>query len=231
MSHTHPVSSWFRWMTTTCPIATGWERFTGPPGTPRPALSAAASRLTEYPSGRVVAVRPPRALGPEFGAQTANVLAGTFAVRRDLYLDAGGFAEGLSCSHQTEFALRVLPMCRARSIPVSSVDQVLIDIRRRTSDRIERTPQKLLDGMEYILAHHTQQLRKSPRTLGSYHSIAGVAAWRLAERSRARSHFWVAARTRPTEWRFHARLVVSCLPFVGRLVWERGPSVRDSSRC
>jgi glycosyltransferase involved in cell wall biosynthesis len=186
-------------------------------------------RLVEHSSGRVVSVRKPRTLGPEFDGYTANLLAGTFAVRREIYLGAGGFAEGLACSHQTEFALRVLPLCHELPVRVVSVDEILVDIRRRTSDRIERTPAKLLAGMEYILAHHTPQLRKAPKTLGSFHSVAGVAAWRLSERSRARAHFWSAVCARPWSWRFPARLAVSCVPFVAHRVWEPGQGTARSS--
>lgn len=185
-------------------------------------------QLVEYPAGRLLSVRAPKVLGAEFGGHKANILAGTFAVRREIYLSAGGFAEGLACSHQTEFALRVLPLCGELSARVSVVDEILIDIRRRTSDRIERTPAKLLSGMEYILAQHTPQLRKAPMTLGSFHSVAGVAAWRLAERSRARSHFWSAVRVRPWAWRFPARLAVSYMPVVARRVWE--PDQRTARR-
>ena len=64
--------------------------------------------------GSVVRTMMPHPLGPSFSGYSGWFLPGTFAVRRDLYEAAGGFTPGLEHLHHTEFALRLLPLCRER---------------------------------------------------------------------------------------------------------------------
>jgi hypothetical protein len=168
--------------------------------------------------------------GPVFDDQVATLLAGTFATRRDHFFEVGGFTEGLQSSHQTEFGLRMLPACVERGWGVASIDAPLVDIHRRAStERAEQSPEKLLLGAEYILHEHHDRLSRSPRTAADFRSVAGVAAYRLGSRERARLHFKRAWQLQPMGWRFAARYLLSCVPAVATRVWGADGSGRSGS--
>ncbi len=175
-------------------------------------------RIVEAATGAVVDEVLPDWLGPDYANYDALLLAGAFAVRREIYLAVGGFAEGLQCSHQTEFGLRVLPYCAANELVVATIDRPLISIARRPPKlRDESSPAKLLQGTEFLLARHEDNL--SGYTRGLYHSIAGVAAYRTGQPGVARAHFMKATAAHPQQLRYPARLVVACVPPLAKRVW------------
>lgn len=184
-------------------------------------VSCAATTVT--PDGAVVGLRRPAPMGRLFGDARALVLAGTFAVRRDLFVAVGGYTEGLQCSHQTDLALRLLPECRRRGLVTAAIDEPLIAIERRAADdRPEASPEKLLSGTEMLLDLHAGALAHAPEARANFHAIAGVAAARLGQAGRARRHFTSAVRARPTNPRHWARLAAASAGPLGRRAWTDG---------
>ena len=173
-------------------------------------------------TGNVHRTCHPERLGQLFGDASGFFLTGTFAVDRDLFDRAGGFTEGLQCSHVTDLNLRLLPLARAEGAGVAAIDQPLVSIERRAvDDRSEATPEKLLAGTVYLLNAYAPQLAAAPKALARFESIAGVAAVRLADPVLARGHFWRAARAEPGDARNWARLAASCIPRVAKFAWRR----------
>jgi glycosyltransferase involved in cell wall biosynthesis len=174
--------------------------------------------------GSVIETLLPGPLGPAFEDYTALFRAGTFAVTREAYTAVGGFAEELRTSHQTEFALRLLPMCRRRGFVVEKIDVPLIRIvRRRAGARERNEPRRLLTATLYILDHHHDRLARAPDVLADYLATAGVAAARAGELRQARELFGRAARAsrvRSRRWKHRARLLVAAVPPVAGAVWE-----------
>jgi glycosyltransferase involved in cell wall biosynthesis len=163
----------------------------------------------------------PQPLGPAFEGYRALFRAGTFAVHREAYDLAGGYAEGLQCSHQTEFALRLLPLCRSRQWGVGAIDQSLVRICARAPERRHQaTPAKLLSGTRYLLDRHRDRLSRSPELLADYYAVTGVAAARVGHYEEARRFLRMAARKEPRHWRHHLRLIVALVPPLGDLVWK-----------
>jgi glycosyltransferase involved in cell wall biosynthesis len=165
----------------------------------------------------------PRDLGGAFADYRGLFQAGTFAVPRDLYFDVGGFDEELRTSHQTEFALRLLPTCRATGVDVVTIDEPLTIIALRQAERRERNdPRRLLGATLRILERHDEQLGRSPQVLADYLATAGVAAARVGELGRARRLLFRAARVAPT-WRQRRRNALraglATVPRLARRAW------------
>ncbi|MGQ0802732.1 MAG: glycosyltransferase family 2 protein [Actinomycetota bacterium] len=169
--------------------------------------------------GRVVGTRLPEPLGAAFEGYRWLFVAGTFAVPRHAYHAAGGFAEGLQCSHQTEFALRLLPLCRARGWPVNVVEKPLIR-RLLREPEARRTPARVVSGATFVLERHHERLARSPRFLGDWYATAGVAAARTGDYRNARRLLARASRTDPRNWKHHARLALALAPPLGDRVWR-----------
>ena len=155
-----------------------------------------------------------------FNGVTALFLAGTFAVRRLLYEQVGGYAEDLPISHQTELALRLVPALERADMTVASVDVPLVHIERREVAQRLWSPEDMHVGTQYILDRHGRQLAHSPSVLADYHAVAAVAAFQIGDRSSSRHHFRGAVRANP-RLRHVARYALSHVPPLATKVWGR----------
>ena len=175
--------------------------------------------------GNLIETMLPRPLGAAFAGYRGLFNAGTFALSRELYLEVGGFEEELRTSHQTEFALRLLPVCRSSGIRVATIDEALtLIVERDPGNRSRNDPDRLLRATLLILQRHEEQLALSPQVLSDYLATAGVAAGRGGEYGQARRLLVRAARhaTTPSKrWRNLARAGVATAPPVARRVWPR----------
>jgi glycosyltransferase involved in cell wall biosynthesis len=163
----------------------------------------------------------PAELPEAFNRVRALFLAGTFAVRRALYHQVGGYAEDIPTSHQTELALRLLPELERVGLTVLSVDKPLLHIERRAAAQRLRRPEDLLVGTQYLLDHHGDQLANSPTVLADYHAVAAVSAFQIGDRSSSRQHFRAALRANPTQVRHAARYALSHVPALANRFWGR----------
>lgn len=182
------------------------------------------------PTGAEHAIRLPDTKPPAFSSRNARVLllAGCFAVRREIYDAIGGYEESILTSHQTELALRLLPYCDEHGYSVESTPETLVVIEKRPiADRPLNQPAELLDSVEFILDRHHDRLERCRPTQGSYRSVAGVSAAQIGQLPRARRHLWRAVRAHPTP-RHMARLAMSMLPGADRH-WRRHWSADSSA--
>jgi glycosyltransferase involved in cell wall biosynthesis len=163
----------------------------------------------------------PREMPEAFNRVTALFLAGTFAVRRELYERVGGYTEDLPISHQTELSLRLVPELHGAGMAVASVDRPLVHIERRAVNQRLWRPIDTLAGARYLLDHHGRQLARSPGVLANYHAVAGVAAYQVGDLAGSRRHFLSAARADPRHLRHAARYALSLVPALGNKVWGR----------
>ena len=164
----------------------------------------------------------PRNLGAPFDHCVGLFYSGSFAVRRDVFDAIGGYATGLPCHHQTEFALRAVAWCGAHGLSVASVPQPLLRIHRATGSARRRSdPERFLAGTRYILEHHGDRLGRSKVTLSNYLGSAGVSSARLGRYADARRYFYRAARTHPGRGTCYGLLMISMIPPLADEVYKR----------
>ena len=170
--------------------------------------------------GAVLEVLLPDDLGAMLDRQVGLFMAGTFALRREVFEASGGFTPDLQSSHATDLAFRLVPMCVARGWRIGSIRQPLVRIwlgdgRRRARDGARRR----LEGTTHLLATYGDRLQRSPRTLAEYLAVAGVSAARLGHFATARRFFARSLRAYPRQPKNLGRLLVSMAPPVARKVW------------
>ena len=186
------------------------------------AIACCAARYVDT-TGSEIRIARPRPLGPAFGDRTALFLAGSFVVRRSAFIDIGGYAQGLRCSHQTELGLRLAQYLDENDLDVACVDEPLVEITvRAPSARPMSSPEALYEGSIMVLDRHRDRLGLDPRWLADFYSVAGVSAARLGRYSEARRLLLHAARSNPGEARRWARLALAAFPPIGDRVWRSG---------
>jgi glycosyltransferase involved in cell wall biosynthesis len=178
-------------------------------------------RVDVDPEGVQLGMEPPEQLGPVFEDQVGAFMAGTFAVRRDLFAAVGGFTPGMKTAHGTELAFRLIPHCLAMGLEVRSVPEPGVKVEvRGIEDRPLSAPELQYEGVLYLLERYGDRIARSPSTLADYLSIAGVCAVRLGKRREARRLLADAVRADPGSPRRWARVVAAWLP-LGDRFWLR----------
>jgi glycosyltransferase involved in cell wall biosynthesis len=176
------------------------------------------------PDGRALPPFRPAPLGDAFEGYDGLIRAGTFALTRDAYFAAGGFTEGLTANHQTEFALRLFPLCRAEGWKVGAIDELLVQlVLAAPEDRPRNQPDRLMASALYLVEHHGDQLARSPDTLADYLAVAGVSAARVQRYADARKYLGRAcrvARDPKRKGRNALRVAIATVPPVARRVWR-----------
>lgn len=195
------------------------------------AIVSGSARL-HRPDGTMIRDDPPRHLGPVFDDITAQFLAGTFIVRRDVYEAAGGYLPGLSWSHQSELFIRCAAVAAERSLPVGSTTTPVARIERRDeSERALLNPRLVYDGTRWVLSRHGERFARDRRERANWEGVAAVNAARLRDPD-ARMHAARSVMDCPSNLRAWTRLVVIGTP-VSRWRWRaagRSQTVAESQR-
>lgn len=170
-------------------------------------------------------VRLPQNAGPLYCNQTVMIMPGTWAVRRHLFEDVGGYKPKPS-RIQRDLAIRIIPHCLEQGFGIKSLQVPVARWFRHEGSRITRDPLAQYQGAMGMLDDYGDlMLARDPRRYGIYCCIAGVNAFRLGRCREARTLLWNAVRHYPWYWKFHGRLVLSLFPPLARVFW---PVYRDA---
>lgn len=145
-------------------------------------------------------------------------LAGTFAMRREVFEVVGGFDPQLGYGENTELCLRVAAACRRRGLTEQRTELRLVTVQWQ--DRAPYPPDVVLRSALRMLQRNGALLDDHRQHRSHVWGIAGVNAVRLGEVSAARRYFVRAVHSWPRSTRAWARLGVSLVPGLARRVWR-----------
>ena len=160
----------------------------------------------------------PQAMGPTFDDVVALFLAGSFMVRSDLLRAAGGYANGLIGSENTELAMRLIPTMKQMGLHLRTIPDAFVTVHYDTRVRMQGDI-RFVQGAQYMLEHHGARLARDPKLYTDYLAILGVGAARAGQFDEARRWFASAARLYPRGWRHWLRLVLAGCPPLARRFW------------
>lgn len=158
--------------------------------------------------------------GAIYDNQSFLFLSGTYAVRRRIYQEIGGFAPECRSGQSTELALRLVPHCLRNGWELHCIQKPLVKLYDHGGAKIRRNYEARLKGVSYILQHHSARLRRVPKVYSLYCASAGVSCARLNRYQDARAFFLASIQSYPLNWRSYGRLFFSLLPPIGRKLWS-----------
>jgi len=163
----------------------------------------------------------PGDLGPVYYNKTARFAPpGTFAMKRELFEEIGGYDHELAHAENTELAHRLLAQVVERGLTVGSTPKVLINYEQCRPTASRSDYQARLFGAQTILERHGERYRLHGRVKRSnYFAIAGTSSAYLGDMAIARQFFLRAIRDAPTRPRNYLRLAAACIPAVAHRVW------------
>jgi glycosyltransferase involved in cell wall biosynthesis len=161
--------------------------------------------------------RLPRPAGPAIGPFTELIATGgTYLVRRDLFLDVGGFDPEQPAAQHRELALRLGPTLADRGLRAGTVMRPLVERRVGRSDQIRSDDAAVLAGASRVLDRHRERLALDPRLLGDTAASAAYRAVRLGDYVEARRLMRIALRAQPLKLRHWVRYAALAAPGLAR---------------
>jgi cellulose synthase/poly-beta-1,6-N-acetylglucosamine synthase-like glycosyltransferase len=196
------------------------ERFAGAFGDDACGIACCGLTMLDVDGQRIDSMLPAD-MGGAWDHVEGLFFSGSFAVDRQLLLDVGGYAPEMTCSHQTELSLRLVPACLARGQRVVPIRETLLILERRApSERPMANSQRLAIGSRILVDRHRDRLRRSPEMLGYFLAIGGVNSARLGDYREARRLLWGAIKANPRFAKNYLRLGVALLPPLGDRLWR-----------
>jgi glycosyltransferase involved in cell wall biosynthesis len=190
------------------------------------ALEALLTATTD-PSCRVVVggVRFVDSSGQVLKERTAASLgdarAGNFLISRNLYHEAGGYLEGMPCSHQTELFVRVSRVLGEGNDVTQYIAEPVVEIERRpAAGRPEQSPAHTYFGARWLVTRHPDRYG-SGRERAVMETLIGLNGMRIGREAEARRRFASAIRHDPLSARRYLRLAGAVVPPIGRRIWLR----------
>lgn len=182
-----------------------------------------------YDDGHTEVVTP-APLGPAFGDLSASLLAGTFAVRTDVFRAVGGFEERIRSAEFTELGLRLLPAVRHGGFLAAVDDEELISLHARPrSQRHGYRPDVHWEAARLIIERHGEALSSDPVAYRGQLRAAVNAGVRVEAWSEARRYAWAAARGQARSFKDLVRLVLVWNRWAARRWWKTGPGPRPDA--
>ena len=148
-------------------------------------------------------------------------LPGMWAARLSLLRAVGGYDERLTCSHQTELMMRLIPTALRTGWTTTHNDRVMVTFEHRaTADRPMLDPAVLYQGTGLILQKHRKLFARDARARADYCAIYGVNAARTGRWRESRSALFRSAIARPTNPKRWLRVAAASIRPLGRRIWR-----------
>jgi len=142
-------------------------------------------------------------------------LAGTFAVRRDLFDAAGGYDQHLRYAENSELLVRLEATLTRLGLTYSEAAEATVAIE--SSGESRNYDENRFEAAIRILEVHGDRLTGAER--GRYQAIASVNAARTGRSREARAYAWRAVRNDPRNHRHLARFTAFSFGSLGQSAW------------
>jgi glycosyltransferase involved in cell wall biosynthesis len=157
-----------------------------------------------------------------YSSRIGHFLAGTFAVRRSVFHEVGGYDCRLEYSENTELAIRLAIHCERHRLSFATVDVPLVSIETRPVTNGRAQFRARLDAAELMLRQYGDRYRTARRSFhSSLRGVAAVNAARLGLSTVAIRHSMAAAAADPTRAVNWGRLALTMVPPLARHFWTR----------
>ena len=170
-------------------------------------------------------VKLPEVAGGLFQGLRTNWLAGSFAVRREVYEAVGGYDTKLGFSENTELGIRLSDLAVRRKWRTMCIDEPLMIRNDYGRKPCRAYNAKQLYASQYIVDRYASLFVRLPQERYHYLSIAGVNAVRLGKYWAPLRLFARALLAQPGKPLAYLRFLLACCPLLRSVVWRSGRSL------
>ncbi len=169
--------------------------------------------------GALIAVSVPETLGRVYRDIRAKFLAGTYALRRNMFINLGGFDVNLPAGHHTDFSLRLCDHLGFNQDTIICIERIGIRIHDHGGAKIRRDHRAIVASANTLLRKHAEAYSRSPRVTSQYLATAAVSAFKIGEQREGVALLRRACLTHPKSVKNWLRMGIS-LTGLGVLVWR-----------
>lgn len=176
----------------------------------------ASGAVAVFDGGSLQRVALPERLVGLYHGMTANFLAGSFALRRSLFEQVGGYNEDLAFGENYDLGIRIARAIQDDSLGYGWTDDVVV----RVAPSGVQYRDEQAAAAAFTLDSYTELLADLPQQRATLHAILGVYEWRRRHRRLARRHLRQALRAWPRDPRHALRLALSAVSPLADRRWQ-----------
>ena len=149
------------------------------------------------------------------GKSRGNSLAGTWAIKRDVFFKVGMFDENIKFGENVELRFRL----DAEKLTVGIIDNYNFTYFESLNGGSKNLINKI-DSNLYIIKKHSIYFKINPRVFRFYLQNIAVAYAKLGVWGHARIYFWKAYMTDMWKLKTLARFIIALFPFIAKKIWK-----------
>ena len=150
------------------------------------------------------------------GRSKGNSLAGSWAIKKDVFLRVGLFDENMKCGENVELRFRL----DSEKLSIGIIDNYNFTYFESLNGG-SRNLKNTIDSNLYIIKKHSNLFNKHPILLRLYYQNTAVAYAKLGIWNKARIYFWKAYMTDMLKFKTLARLMIALFPLFGKKIWKQ----------
>ncbi|MFM9825416.1 glycosyltransferase family 2 protein, partial [Flavobacterium sp.] len=150
------------------------------------------------------------------GRSKGNSLAGSWAIKKDIFLRVGLFDENMKFGENVELRFRL----DSEKLSIGIIDNYNFTYFESLNGG-SRNLKNTIDSNLYIIKKHSNLFNKRPILLRLYYQNIAVAYAKLGIWNQARIYFWKAYITDMWKLKTLARFVIALFPLLGKKIWKQ----------
>jgi glycosyltransferase involved in cell wall biosynthesis len=150
------------------------------------------------------------------GRSKGNSLAGSWAIKKDVFLRVGLFDENIKFGENVELRFRL----NKEELKIGVSDNYNFTYFESLNGG-SRNLKNTIDSNLYIIKKHSNLFNKRPILLRLYYQNTAVAYAKLGIWNKARIYFWKAYITDMFKFKTLARLMIALFPLFGKKMWKQ----------
>lgn len=139
---------------------------------------------------------------------------GSFFVRKNLFLQVGGYDAELKCNIQTDLGYRIIKVLNDSHMQALAIDDYLVQINVHNGERIRTNWQKRVDGgIQFINKHYSFIYQNDPGEVSNIYSSIAYASYKVKKRMQSVNFLLKAIRHNPSR-------LINYLRFFRYTLWQ-----------
>ncbi len=144
-----------------------------------------------------------------------NSAAGSWAIKKDVFLRVGMFDENIKFGENVELRFRL----NQEELNIGVIDKCNF-IYYESLNGGSRNLKNKIDSNLYIINKHNMLFKRRPRLLRFYYQNIAVAYAKLGIWGNARIYFWKAYKVDVSKIKTLLRFLITLFPFMAKKIWK-----------
>lgn len=158
--------------------------------------------------------------GGLFGNFEGLFLAGTFALKKKIFIEIGSYDKFLASGHHTDLTIRLIPHIKKNHFIYSHINISLIKIHTHSGNKIRTNNNAVFNGTMSLLKKHETLFKKNKKEHIDYLGVAAISAIKSGKLVEGKALLREAFFINPFNFKLVVRIISLELPFIRNYIWK-----------